>query len=125
MTGMVSREEALRWQSQADGLVLVDHVRSHPSTNIPSKCYEYLATGRPVIALTPEGATRDLLQEVGAGSCVEPNDGAGALSAIRLLIDAKRAGRLKQLAVSGERLRPYHRETTARVLASCFAEVSG
>ncbi len=123
VTGMVSREEALRWQREADVLVLVDHARPHPSTNVPSKCYEYLAAGRSILALTPEGATRDLLSEVGGGVCVDPDDVGGVRDAIASFVEAKWKGMLEGMAVDPARLEGYRREVMAGRLARCFGEV--
>lgn len=124
MTGMVSREEALQLQGEGDVLALVDHVRAHPSTNVPSKCYDYLASGKPILALTPEGSTRDLLREVGGGVCVDPDDEVGVREAIGSLVEAKAAGTLGTMVASGERLGGYRRKATAQRLAACFDEVS-
>jgi len=78
VTGVVPREEAIRWQAEADVLVVVDHPREVLASNVPGKVYEYGAAGKPILAVASSGATRDLLQELGGGVCV-PHD----LAAIR------------------------------------------
>jgi glycosyltransferase involved in cell wall biosynthesis len=124
MTGMVAREEAGRFQHEADVLVLVDHARTHPSTNVPSKCYEYLAAGKPILAMTPVGATRDLLDEVGGAVCVDPADEEGVRGAIGALVEGKREGRLGELVASEEKLGMYRREVLAGELAGVFDGVT-
>ena len=47
---------------------------------IPGKTYEYLRAGRPILALTPEGALANLLRRIGGGLVVSPSDTAGVLA---------------------------------------------
>ena len=122
--GMVPRDEALQWQRDSDAVVLVDHSRSYPSTNVPSKCYEYLASGRSILALTPEGATRDLLKEVGGGICVDPDDEPGITSALGRLIEVKRRGKLREFAARDGTMERYCRKGLAGELAKVFDEMA-
>jgi glycosyltransferase involved in cell wall biosynthesis len=61
ITGMSGREQVLERMFQADCLLLVHGVISDCSEYIPSKLYEYLWTGRPVIALTYQNQQLDQL----------------------------------------------------------------
>ena len=120
IAGPVSREEARYHQSAADLLILVDHPRPGRASNIPSKFYEYLATGRPILALAPDGATRDLLTTLGAGRCADP----GATEMIRECIDAfteewKRTGRLRS-GIALESLARFQWTRLAELLAWTF-----
>lgn len=60
-TGMSGREQVLERMFQADCLLLVHGTISDCSEYIPSKLYEYLWTGRPVIALTYQNPQLDQL----------------------------------------------------------------
>ena len=42
--------------------------------NVPGKTYEYLASGRPILAAVPEGDARNLLERAGATYICEPDD---------------------------------------------------
>jgi glycosyltransferase involved in cell wall biosynthesis len=44
------------------------------SISVPGKLYEYLATGRPILAIAEEGETADLVRSSGAGVCVPPDN---------------------------------------------------
>ena len=44
------------------------------SGNVPGKTYEYLASGRPILAAVPEGDARDLLERAGATYVCGPDD---------------------------------------------------
>lgn len=122
--GVVARDEALRRQREADVLVLVDHARPFPSTNVPSKCYEYLATGKPILALTGEGAVRDLIEETRGGVYVDPEDEQAIRGAIQELAQAKKSASLVELGASRDAIGCYERGATAKVLAEVFDEVS-
>ncbi len=68
----VPRKDALRAQHSADALLLIV-----PGTDVavPSKAYEYLASGKPILALCPkQSATAQLILETRSGVVVEPYD---------------------------------------------------
>src|SRR5215475_7180194 len=78
--GPRSRPETLRRMTEADLLLLL---AERFVIQIPGKTYEYLRAGRPILALTPEGALANLLRRIGGGLVVNPNDTAGVLAAVR------------------------------------------
>lgn len=61
---------------------------------IPSKLYEYLAAGRPILALLPEGAAASVMREARAGLIVSPDDVAGIQQALATLYERWRDGHL-------------------------------
>lgn len=55
--------------------VLLAVVSDHMTYSVPYKIYDYMAAGRPILALAPrEAALHDLLADSGAGRCVEPTE---------------------------------------------------
>jgi len=50
---------------------------------IPGKTYEYLRSGRPILALTGEGALADLLRRSGGACVADPHDDGAIAGAIR------------------------------------------
>jgi glycosyltransferase involved in cell wall biosynthesis len=44
------------------------------ATIVPGKTYEYLASGRPILAAVPDGDARDLLAEAGSAYLCRPDD---------------------------------------------------
>lgn len=50
--GKVSRAESLRAMGECDLLLLVQNANSHSAVSIPSKAYEYMQIGAPVLGLT-------------------------------------------------------------------------
>jgi len=77
-TGMSGREQVLERMFQADCLLLVHGTISDCSEYIPSKLYEYLWTGRPVIALTYQNPQLDQLV-IERGGYVASGDNPGQI----------------------------------------------
>ena len=53
------------------------------STTVPGKTYEYLASGRPILAAVPEGDARDILVAAGTAQICDPDDTAAMIGVIR------------------------------------------
>jgi glycosyltransferase involved in cell wall biosynthesis len=85
--GYVDYDEHLRVLKNADVLLLVLSRGEKSRGWIPSKFFQYLGTGNPVLALAPEGEVREIMAAARAGSCVEPDDVAGASRAIESFYD--------------------------------------
>ena len=120
--GEVDRAGALAFQRGADVLLLVDHPRAWPSSNQPGKLFEYLASGREILALCGVGAAADLLAELRVGVSARPDDVQGIRQALVDLWERKAAGTLR-VTVDAKELLPYHRRELTRELASCFDAV--
>ncbi len=55
----------------------------HMLYSTPYKVYDYMAAGRPILAIAPRGAALfELMAESGAGMCVEPENIAGIEQAL-------------------------------------------
>jgi len=93
--GPRSRPETLRRMTEADLLLLL---AERYVIQIPGKTYEYLRAGRPILALTPEGALANLLRRIGGGLVVNPNDAAGVLAAVRESVLRWKEGRANRVA---------------------------
>jgi glycosyltransferase involved in cell wall biosynthesis len=72
----VSRHESLREMRSASALLLV---QPGTTVSVPGKAYEYLAAGRPVMALAEEGETAELVRASGAGVSVRPDASVEAI----------------------------------------------
>lgn len=89
--GTVTRGEALALQRSADALVLLT---SRNPSEAASKTFEYLAAGRPILALAEGNEAARIVRETNAGVTVAPDD-----------VDSI-AGALRRVA-SGESARTY------------------
>ena len=113
--GPRARPETLKAQAASSLLLLL---AEGLTTQIPGKTYEYLRAGRPILALTSEGALADLLRRTGGAWVVDPGDVTGIAAAVRETYRRWKEGRplpgADQAVVSG-----FDR----RVLAGRFAEL--
>jgi glycosyltransferase involved in cell wall biosynthesis len=79
----VSYSESLRVAAEADGLLLLLPPLDPLRDCLPTKLYEYLAAGRPIIAVAPEGAAAELVRSSGAGVVSDPRNPSAIAAAIR------------------------------------------
>ena len=71
LTPRVGHDACLRQLAEADVLLLV---QVGAPLSVPGKAYEYIALGKPVLALAHQGATTDLVEREGLGLWVAPDD---------------------------------------------------
>lgn len=90
----VPRAEAMAVMARADVLVVIQHATSVSEETIPSKTYEYLASGRPVLGLVYRNAELAEMLAQGGHVAVEVDDAAGIEAALEGLYDRWRRGEL-------------------------------
>jgi len=91
---------------------------------VPSKIFEYFAIGRPILALTPEGAAADLVHEAKAGLVVRPDDVNAIRDAILTLFRQWRAGTLARPSNSEFIATCTWRARTAQLTATFQAAIN-
>lgn len=123
--GVVSHAEAVAAMRRADLLFLsIEPVRNAAGI-LTGKLYEYLASGRPVLALgPPEGDAARLLAQVGAGAVVEWRDAAAVEARLRDALDAWRRG-APLGGAPAEALAAVSRPTQAAELADLVRDLAG
>lgn len=67
----VTRAQSLREMKSASALLLV---QTGTTVSVPGKAYEYLAAGRPILALSEEGETSALVRASGLGVSIRPDE---------------------------------------------------
>jgi glycosyltransferase involved in cell wall biosynthesis len=87
----VGRRQALSEMRSASALLLIQP--GHP-LSVPAKTYEYLAAGRPILALTDAGETARVVEESGVGVTAPAGD-VVAIEAALLRVMAMAAGPLE------------------------------
>jgi glycosyltransferase involved in cell wall biosynthesis len=75
----VDSKRAQECLNQADVLLIFQG--NHP-TAIPAKFYEYIQTGKPILALAGDGELKDIVLRTGSGFVVDPDDHLGICLAI-------------------------------------------
>lgn len=81
--GRVSRASALALQRAADAVLLLTSTQGSEATG---KLFEYLACGRPILALTGRSEAARIVAETSTGAVVAPDDGAAIAGALRRLV---------------------------------------
>jgi glycosyltransferase involved in cell wall biosynthesis len=71
--GVVSHFDSVRLMLISDLLLLFDPP-GDGTTYVRSKLYEYLGSGKPILGIVPEGASRELLESSGHGLLASPDD---------------------------------------------------
>lgn len=124
----VSYQKSLELMSEADGLMVID-APAKLSVFLPSKLIDYVGAEKPVLGITPPGAARKLIAELG-GVVTDPNGGEAAAESLRSfvrLLRERRAGKDLEPWGLSEVRRRYDAETIAadfRTLLSELAEGS-
>jgi glycosyltransferase involved in cell wall biosynthesis len=116
----VGWRDAIERVRAADVAVVINSARTGGAMALPSKLYEALALGTPVLALTPAGSdTERLLRALGqdAGVAAPHDERAIAAALIRLLEDPPPM-------VSPQLLSPYDRDVVARQIAGLLDELT-
>jgi glycosyltransferase involved in cell wall biosynthesis len=82
--GFLPHDETIALVRSADLLFLPMHdvPAGRKLTIVPCKTYEYLASGRPILAAVPDGDARDLLHAAGSARICRPTDVAALRAAL-------------------------------------------
>jgi glycosyltransferase involved in cell wall biosynthesis len=114
----VPHDEAVREMQRATVLLLTVESYRHERGNLTGKVYEYLAAGRPILALGPvEGDAADLLRDTGAGRMLDRDDAAGVAAYVREMYEAWVRGD-KLRGASAEAAAPFSRRAETAELAA-------
>src|SRR5688572_13505034 len=84
--GRVSHQAALKRLAEA-AVLLVLQASDDTRSLIPAKAFEYLRIGRPILALTLEGATADLIRDRENCFVIDPADSVGLRNAVLSLYE--------------------------------------
>jgi glycosyltransferase involved in cell wall biosynthesis len=120
LLGFMPQAEALRWIEETDFLL----VTLTDAISIPGKLFEYLATRKPILALSdPGGEVDSLIRRTKAGWCVDARD----REAIKqLLVDIAGQGGPGEFAPDIDMIRRYSRSEIAAEYANIMRQlVSG
>lgn len=113
--GYVSHREYLERAMAADVLLMINNV-PEPSSDlcIPGKLFEYLAVGKPILALISEGDSAQIIRETGSGKVVHPQDVKRIQQALETLY-RQRCARAEWMTEPSALRRYHHEQLTARL----------
>jgi glycosyltransferase involved in cell wall biosynthesis len=130
MAGMVkilgyrTHAESVSWLESADLLFLPNHtpLDGGPTLVVPGKTYEYMGSGRPILAMTPPGDMKEFVSCTRSGIVVEGADAAGAAEALGKSYKAKIEGR-RVVEQDREAVRRFERRELTHQLAEALDEL--
>ena len=117
--GHTSHAEAIAAMRSADALLLVANTTPGAEATVPGKLFEYLAVGRPVLAVAPrESATADVLRQTGGGWLADVSDVNSIACTLR------RAYTDRTAAIDKNALEAFDRRRLTRDLAVVLDKIS-
>jgi len=120
--GHVSYEDSLEYIARASVCLLVE-ADIKEGIFLPSKLCDYVAAGKPVLALSPnEGTVRDLVRHGGIVQ-VPPADSKGVSDALTLFFDAFCHGTLSNHVAPASLARRYEPDTVAETFLRMLRDV--
>lgn len=124
-TGYLSHRDSLRAMSQADLLFLPMHKMpcGRRASIVPGKTYEYLASGRPILAAVPLGDARDFLTEARTGLLCRPDDVGEMLRLVLSQFESWKARHPSRPANTAFVQRFERRELTRQLAAELHAAI--
>jgi glycosyltransferase involved in cell wall biosynthesis len=125
LLGYRPHDESVAWLKSADLLFLPNHtpLDGGPALIVPGKTYEYLAAGRPILAMGPTGDMREFVERCGAGICCDGADVASASEALKKFYDAKIRG-VSAITRDTTAIESFNRRTLAEKLAKALDSVA-
>ncbi|MBA3434390.1 MAG: glycosyltransferase [Actinobacteria bacterium] len=119
------RAESLRLQRDSEVLLLlVPDAGGRGKGVLSGKVFEYLAAGRPILAVVPpDGAAADLIRETGAGVVVAPDDVDGIRRALEDLRARFLEGGLPSIELDDDTRRRLSRQTRVEETAELLREI--
>ena len=117
-TGFIPHKEAFKILRTADMLFLPMHnlPPGKRSTSIPSKMYEYMASGRPILGAVPDGDAREFLADSGTAFLCRPDDCDGMMRILCEVYDFWEKNEKIKLP-NNEYLSQFERKNLAKMLA--------
>ena len=119
------RTESLRLQRDSEALLLlVPDADGRGRGVLSGKVFEYLAAGRPILAVVPpDGAAAELIRETGAGVVVAPDDVEGIGEALAGLHTRFANGGLPAVELSEDDRRRLSRQARVEETAALLREL--
>ncbi len=125
--GHLPHKKALSLLNGSDILMLIGDTAPGSEAYIPGKLYEYLAVKKPILALSVEGESTQIIERFGIGRVVEPTNFEVMKRAILDFYQAWKEGRLEQafsFDLQSDQLAIYQRDHQAGELAVLLNELS-
>lgn len=124
MAQPVPHHQAIRELGKADVLVCTNYSGEQGRSCVPSKLYEYVAAGKPILLVSPPGDACELVERSGLGHCIPENDRVSVAEAIWRLYCQWQTGSL-QAKENQLFVRRFRADEQAELLASFLDQLDG
>jgi glycosyltransferase involved in cell wall biosynthesis len=124
LCGWIEYRESLAMLSRSHLLVLALSRGSESAGWIPSKLYQYLGAGSPILALVPPGDVADIVRDTNSGQAVEPDNVPAIKSALRAAFAEFAAGS-SSFAPDAAAVARYEGRQLTEQLAGCLDRITG
>jgi glycosyltransferase involved in cell wall biosynthesis len=123
IVGQVDHHAALDAMRSADLLLLVANTTPGAEATVPGKLFEYLAAGRPILAIAPAASsTADVLDQTGGGWQAPSDDVSAIACALRKAFSSHQNGR--STPPDPARVARFDRQALAGDLAQIFEQTA-
>ncbi len=120
LIGHVSHEEAIQYQCNSDLLLLIPGPKT---LTLPGKLFEYLASRKPILALTENDTeSAALIRETGSGVVVNPDDISQIKRVLYSAYEKYRSG--SSVKTDSKSIEKYSRSALTKTLAEVCEEVT-
>ena len=124
--GRVSHSEVIQAMAQSDCLIVYQQENRAVVTPVAGKTYEYLRSGKAILAILPPGDNQDIIQEFAPRfEVARPNDIPGIKQAIKSLLYDWENNDLTFSLPSKEYLENFNRKTLTARLVEIFNHLAG
>lgn len=119
LAGVLPRAQVLQLEREADALLLTGaRVEGGRDYSVAGKVFEYFASRRPILALLPDGAMRDLVTESGLGLFADPDDAEAIAALLARVVSTPEPRRL--VAANESFIERFDRRALAEQMATCL-----
>ena len=115
--GLQPHGRTLQLVQASDVLVILLGGTTFLPSHLPSKVFEYLQAGKPILAITGEGELAEIVRQSGLGIIVPPQSVESVVRALRALLADHAAGRLVMVP-NHSYIRKFERTALTEKLAS-------
>ena len=120
LLGFVPQADALRLMEETDILLLTMTDR----ISLPGKLFEYLATGKPILAITPPGSeVHQLMERTRAGWSADPSDPAAIQNTLEQAV--RFTSNRQQLDVNRTGIQRYERQALTETYGDAMRALLG
>jgi len=118
--------ESIQHMQYADLLLIYIPSGANTQSILTGKIFEYLRTGKPILALAPlDGLAAEIVREAGTGFVADYADIEGIKTQILRLWTLWRDGKLGEIKADAEYVRQFDRKQQAGVLGGLIEEALG